>query len=449
MIRYRLIAITVLFIILSSIFQYAIAQEANNTADKKNREINQQALLSRLTTIQGQIKENPSSPDLLYELTLTYVELGEIENALITMLLTLKRIKPAQGISVQHPVDFKKDDKETYKTAITQMKLKKTEESIQLLESLKNKYPFSPEIYYNLSIMYGNEAQYTKFFENMYGGAVLNMEVVEYYRIVGGIHVLLGNFDQAETLFGKCIEINTKYAPAYEWLGKLRLLEHKYEEGIYILKKAISADPEDYSARLTLGRMYMELKQYEDAKKTLEEAIAINKNHWEAYRTLGYLYYYLDDIDTSIKMFKEVIVLQPNTIDPLLDLARVYQKKGFHAEAIAHIKSAIKMIPNEPVLYIELADLYAAKEDYQMAMESFQKALAIDNEMPVIHYRLGLVYYKLQKFDDAINELKKSIQMEPGYIDAYKALYYIYRDELKNDKEAAYYAQMLQIMSGE
>ncbi len=445
--RNCLIAVSLLVCCMS--VQVLFAQEKDNTtAQLTTQENAQKALLERLNGIQEQLKSNPSSPDLLYELTLSYAELGEIERALESMLLTLKNVSSSEGISVQHPIDFQQQDRERYAAAIKQMKLQNNEESIQLLESLKDKYPFSPEVYYNLAIMYGNEAEYVKFFENIYGGAALDRKVVEYYRITGGINVLLGNLKKAESMFGKCIEIDENYAPAYEWLGKLRLLEHKYEEGIYILKKAVTADPQDYSARLTLGRMYMELKQFDEAKKTLEEALEINKNHWEAYRTLGYLYYYMDDVDNSIKMFKEVIVLQPSTIDPLLDLARVYQKKGFNAEAIAHIKSAIKMMPNEPMLYIELADLYAANEDYPMAMESFQQALAIDDDMPVIHYRLGLVHYKMQDFTEAARELKKAIRLESEYIDAYKALYYLYRDELKDDKEAAYYAQMLQILTG-
>lgn len=432
---------------------YLVAQDtspAGSDSQQSEQQVDpQQSLLLRLSNLQKQLEQQSDSPELWFELTLAYVELGELENALNAMLNAVKYIKPAEGIKVVHPSDFNAENKEIYFTAIRQMKLKQTEEALQLLESLKKKQPDSPEIYYNLSVMYGNEGQYVDFFENLYAGASLDKSIVEYFRIVGGIHVLLGNLDTAETMFGKALEIDENYSAAYVWLGKLRLIEHKYDEGIYILQKAVEADPNEYSARLTLGRMYMELKQFDKAKTMLEEAVQLNKYHWEAYRTLGYLYYYLDDIDKSIKMFKEVIVLQPNKIDPLLDLARVYQNKGFHAEAISLIKSALKMMPNEPMLYVELAEMYAASEDYQMAMESFQNALTINNEMPVIHYRLGLVYYKLQKPQEAVQELKKAIRMEPEYIDAYKALYYLYRDELKDEKEAAYYSQMLEILGAE
>ncbi|MCD6459441.1 tetratricopeptide repeat protein [bacterium] len=427
--------------------KFASAQEhASNTADSPQKLSEQETMISKLAGLQENLEKNPSSPVLNYELAKTYLELGEVDNALKSLLDCVVNIEPDNEAATQLE-DFTDENRQNYDRAIKMMKTHNDFESRQLFSGLLQKYPNSPEIYFNMAILDGNAAYYFDFIENIYAGAKLSTSAKEFFRILGGLYILVGDNSNAEKMFAKALELDPSYAPIYVWLGKLRLMEKNYDEGMYALRKAIKIDPDDYSAKVTLGRIYMEMRKFDQAEPLLQSAVELNKTYWEAYRALGFLYYYKNDIEKSIQMFKEVIVLQPNKIEPLLDLAKIYQSQGRFKEAISQMQSALRLMPDKPMLYCDLADLYAADNDLQIAIDNFNTALDINNNMPLVHYRLGLLYYKQQKFEKAVQEFKKTIQQKSDFVDAYKSLYIIYKEELHNPQEAEYYLKMQQLMA--
>ena len=422
----------------------AVLSYAEDNASKESSE--QATMILRLSDLQKGLEKNPSSPKLNYELAKTYLELGEVDNALGSLLESVKNIEPDNGTVVRIE-NFDSEDRQSFNKALNMMKIHNDFESRQILSGLLKKYPTCPDIYFSLAILDGNTAYYFDFIENVYAGAKLSKNSVEFYRILGGLYILAGDNLNAEKQFAEALELDPSCAPVYVWLGKLRLMEQNYDEGLYALRKAVEVDPGDYSAKVTLGRIYMEMRNFDEAEPLLKDALELNKTYWEAYRGLGFLYYYKNDIEKSIQMFKEVIVLQPNKIEPLLDLAKIYQNQGRYKEAISQIKSALTLMPNNPMLYCDLADLYASDNDLEMAIDNFNTALGFNDNMPVVHYHLGLIYYKQQKFDKAIHHFKKAIQYKSDFSEAYKSLYVIYKDELNNPQEAEYYLRMQELMA--
>jgi len=432
-----------------SINLHSMAKDSGNLTGKTGaEEIRFDSIVSQISNLEKMKDQFPESGKVRYELSIAYFENNEIEKSLREILSAVKYVEKSKD-KPNKISEFSNDEKTVYEESLQMIKKRMEEESIEKMNSLLAKYPNSPELLYNLAIANVNTGKYKSFFAQIYKANSLNADTKENYRILGRIHLILGNETEAETLFAKSLELDQNYTPSYVGLGMLRLMQKKYDEGIYILKKAISIDPQDYSALITLGHLYMGVTQFDKAKDMIQKAMDINKSYWEAYQSMGTLYYHMDDIPNSIKMLKEVVILRPNEVEPLLNLAKVYQMKSRYEDAIAVYKSAIKLQPEAFVLYCDLADLYVANNELENAVELYNKALSINNKSPLAHYHLGLIYHKLKKFENAESQLKQAIQQKPDFVEAYQVLYIIYRDDLNNQKEAQYYYQMLKLLGGE
>lgn len=402
--------------------------------------------VARLAELQQIIAQFPDSSEAHYELSQTYLQTGQFEQAFKEICTAVKTIKK-NDIAPQTVSVFSKEDQEQYRAAVKLSRKRMEDEAVQRFESLLGTYPNAPDVLYQLSVLYGNAGDYSLFFKYLFMASQYDIESKEQNRILGGLYVILGDNKTAERYFARCLEIDKNYAPAYLWLGKMRFIEKNFEEGIYLLKKSLDIDPEDYATLVTLGRVYMELGYLDAAEDVLKKAVELNPGYWEAYDSLGYLYYYQNEITKSVDMFKEVVVQRPNEVEPLLSLAKVYQMKGFYEDAIKVYKSALKLEPNAFTLHCDLADLYVLVNDLPMAAECFSNALKLYDDSALAHYRLAIIYRKLNKFDQAVAHLKKSILLQSDYRDAYEALYYIYKDDLHNDKEAEYYYRMVTLVT--
>ncbi|MCB1196111.1 tetratricopeptide repeat protein [bacterium] len=431
--------------ILRGIIHFCLTGTVLIHAQEDNGEYSKYDSIPSFENIQLALAENPESSDLYYYLALRNLEKGNVQQAFVSIIDALKHVQKVET-NPQKYSDFLGDDKENYSNCVHLLDLKMEQEAYDGFLNLLEKYPHSPEILFNLSVIDANRGEYALFFERLYHAAHYNFPCKEYKRIVGAIHVLLGDIKEAEILFGGILEEDNDFSPAYVWLGKMRLMEQKFDEALFLLRKAIKINPDDYVAHVTLARITMELGQFTEAEKLAKETIELNKTYWEGHHALALIYLNMDRFSESIERFKEVIVLRPNEIDPLADLANAYQIKGMYDEAIGVYKSIIHLQPELFQAYSNIADLYAATGNFKLASENLEKALILNPDSALLHYNFGMVSKKLLDFEKAKLHLKRAVALDSTYIDAYMALYYLYKNDLNNQKEAEHYQTMIELL---
>jgi len=148
------------------------------------------------------------------------------------------------------------------------------------------------------------------------------------YRILS-ILVDGGYFDDALAAFGRAIQIDPTYAPAYDELGWTYYNAQDYRQAAETLEEAIGVDPNSWSAYNHLGITYYSNRNYEGAAETLPRAIELMNETFdadrycvnatsracdrlvEAYYTLGLANYYLCGCETSLSLFDKALALRP------------------------------------------------------------------------------------------------------------------------------------------
>ncbi len=93
-----------------------------------------------------------------------------------------------------------------------------------------------------------------------------------FYYHMGAAYLKKREFDQAISLFNKSLEINPKYAEAYETRGMVYSSREQYDEAIADFNKALEIDPRLAEVYFSRGRAYYFKGEYGKSREDVKRA---------------------------------------------------------------------------------------------------------------------------------------------------------------------------------
>lgn len=261
----------------------------------------------------------------------------------------------------------------------------------------------------------------------------------------------------AMTEYRKAIELDPKFAPAYNALG-VALRDQKDVKGaIAQFRKATEVDPKMELAFRNLGVMLHSIKDFDGSvaafRKTVEInpksanvrfnlalALANNKDLDGAiaeYRKaveldpksapihfgLGVALHENKDSDAAIAVFRKVIELDPKHVKAHFNLGHVLSERQRVDEAIAVVEKGLKVAPQDPLLHNLMGGCLTKNKDrWPEAEAALRKAIQLDPKFAIAHFNLGLLYFDMGKFADAEAVLQKATVLNPKLAEAFDHL---------------------------
>jgi len=120
------------------------------------------------------------------------------------------------------------------------------------------------------------------------------------------------NFQKAEELFKKAIDLKSDYAPAHFQIAMLYQQRGELNKAISKLEETKNLAPFDVGLAFQLGLSYYQKGDYQKAKEELERAISLSPDYANALYFLGLTYDKLGDKGKAIEKFKRVAELNPD-----------------------------------------------------------------------------------------------------------------------------------------
>lgn len=158
----------------------------------------------------------------------------------------------------------------------------------------------------------------------------------------------LGQYENAEPIFGELLAYKDMEAPAFFFLANCKFGEDRYEEALPLYEKAIR-----------LG------------------SVPDNKALNAYFYNYGLALYRLRKFGKAAEAFRNSIHLYPEDPLPRFFLGRCETELGNIKEAVADYESLIDKFPNFGPAYYQLARLYAKQGDKKRAEELFRKDATI------------------------------------------------------------------------
>jgi TolB-like protein/Flp pilus assembly protein TadD len=159
-------------------------------------------------------------------------------------------------------------------------------------------------------------------------------------------------FDRAEPMFHRAIELSPNYAPAYHWLAVMvGGYLGRYDEALVPAEKAVALDPLSAVINASLGSTLMGLGRFDEAEARYRRAIEIDPSMSLAYATLGQLKAYgMNRFAEAAPLLEKAVQLDPGSPRDLVTLARLHLDLGNDIRASHLLESGLTRWPDSDAL---------------------------------------------------------------------------------------------------
>jgi tetratricopeptide (TPR) repeat protein len=180
-------------------------------------------------------------------------------------------------------------------------------------------------------------------------------------------------WDEAENLFKKAIELKPGYSIAHEWYGLFLLVRERFDEALQQMLRAEMLDPLSSSARNGVGRVYEFTKQFDKAIEQFNKIIKADPNFAEAHAGLSSCYFQLGEYDKSINERKKSIELSGGRGILKAALGNIYGSIGKEKEANEILKEFQKNNVSPQYLAIVYSGLGEKEKAINYLYDAYEK----------------------------------------------------------------------------
>jgi tetratricopeptide (TPR) repeat protein len=206
---------------------------------------------------------------------------------------------------------------------------------------------------------------------------------------------------QSDTLYRQALDIDPRYAPAWDELGRNFINEGSIgalpnDEATRLARegaeKALAIDPDYAPAHAHLGRIVGGEGDLAGSAQHLERALALDSSNLDVLRESAVLLQSLGRAQQAIAVNEYVVARDPVNVRSLYNLGFGYRCAGRYDEAIAQLRTVLSLSPNRGSAHYQLGITLLLKGDAagalaEMEQETGEFAKSIG--LPIAYHALG------------------------------------------------------------
>lgn len=263
-----------------------------------------------------------------------------------------------------------------------------TERAISDFEAAAKLNPSQMQAETALALTYMGKKQYDKALAEAKKMAGKDPKNPVFYNLEGAAYVGMNDISNARKSFGRAIEIDSSYAPAYLNLAMLDLKEENPQS----------------------------------ASKRLMDVLAVDKNNLQAMTMLSAIAHNSGNSKDEADWLERAVKSNPSVLQPRVALTRHYLMQKNQKAALDTAKAAVTAMPKDPQALDLLGAAQIAAGQSKEAIGTFQNLVKMVPQSPVAYFRLATAQMVNQDNASAANSLAKALELKPDYLDADSAL---------------------------
>ena len=207
--------------------------------------------------------------------------------------------------------------------------------------------------------------------------------------------------DEAEKEYRLAITQDPTSVSSRLELGKLLLIDKNYDEADPLFKKCLDLDLRCAEARVGLATIFADLyHNYAGAQDELKKALTLNDKLSSAHEKLGEVYYHNMNRPSDARLeFDAAIAGDPNNADAHYELGMLLAQtnKLKCDEAMKEVQKAADINPKNAIYEAKLGWLQETfYKEHKKAEEHYKKAIELNSTCSEAHFRLGMLM--IEKF---------------------------------------------------
>lgn len=219
---------------------------------------------------------------------------------------------------------------------------------------------------------------------------------------------ILGNFDNAASLFADVIRKDPTNAAAMYELANIYGGQKKYADALYFAKGAYQIDKKNKWYVNTYTDLLQKNKKFSEAAAILEKAVQDNPSNVDFYYEWATALLYAEKPNDAIKVYDKLEGQVGENREIVMQKSRIYQRLNKNDKALEELNKLIASDPKDSQAYGMVAEIYQAMGKNDLALATYKKILDIDPDNPYIHLSLADFYRNAGEKEKSVEELKKA-----------------------------------------
>lgn len=332
---------------------------------------------------------------------------------ILTCQLMLRRTTDARRTAQQLQNILDSRDPRLVQVAAVLAEHGETAAALPILERVRQAFPQSWEVNYNLALACYQTAQYDRAAEIVrpFAGPAGKAEASD---LLGAIEEKRGHTLDAERAFQEAATrepSNEDYRFDY---GNLFVQHGKVASAIAVFRTAVADSPRSWKLRVGLGSAYYLAADYESAAGALLDAVKLKPDSTAAWFLLGETYESAVRLQPAIETaFASYLKSAPRDAWAYYHYGAIlYQRaqasgRRDYQRAVLNLNQALRLNRKFAQPYFELGLIAMAQGKTEQSIAALQKAVSLEPGLAVAHYRLGLAYKRIGNETRSQEELSR------------------------------------------
>ena len=196
---------------------------------------------------------------------------------------------------------------------------------------------------------------------------------IDALRLLGLLAFKTKDYEIAERLFLKVLQLDPSFSLAWDNLAKLYRIQNKLLKSIPAFENLIKLDPRNFEALVSLGTVFIKLSKYHEGIKLYEESLKIKPENPRVYLSLGHALKTIGERKKSEAAYQNAIKYFSLSGEAYWSLANLKTYEFSDKEIINMESSLIKNIhPNELTqMHFALGKAYESKRQFDKSFEHY------------------------------------------------------------------------------
>ena len=227
-----------------------------------------------------------------------------------------------------------------------------------------------------------------------------------------------GNFDSANLLLKRVLQVDSKNLPALHVLGLIKASQAHYREAADFLGRAARINPNDASIQYNLAKSLSDSGSDKEALVHHKKAVTLAPNNPEAWVNYG-------KTASNLGRYKDALVFYSHALSLKSDYAEAALNKGATLKELKRYEEAINFAGEALAINPNLAEAWSNKgvalkelKRFDEAIAHYDKALSLNPDYHEAWTNKGVTLHELKRFDEAIAHYDKALSLNPDYHEA-------------------------------
>jgi tetratricopeptide (TPR) repeat protein len=247
------------------------------------------------------------------------------------------------------------------------------------------------------------------------------------------------------------IQLNPENSEIWSCLATAYQQSGDFDQASYCVEKLIELNPDQVSPYLVGAQINLSAENIDNAEEMISKALEIEPDLTEALQLQAQTFSLGNQPEKAISILDKAI---SKTIEPLpllIERAKLIPLLHGEKEGLSTLKSIAQEYPEEPTILMALTDAFIQAGKYEDAIKAAQYALKVNfgklsqKDIAQLQYQLGVLLRQSGQYDLSIHYLNETIQLSPGFLNAYLEIAEVYHQRRQHQEALDYLQQAISI----